>query len=165
MKFNNLNSIEILKKLDQIKVFMFDLEGVLINDFEDVESVCSQLKEFCAALAKANLLVGIITAREWDIITARLNEINNCFVITSSVSKEKMMDKKLNELGMGFHNLFYIGDDILDLPLLQKSEISCAPKNAKREVKRAVNIVLDEDESLNLLDTILQLRNEAVLTK
>jgi len=165
MKFNNLNSVDILKKFDEIKIFMFDLEGVLINDLKNVEVICSQLKEFCAALAKENLIVGIITAREWDIITARLNEINNCFVITSTLSKEKMMDKKLVELGMSFCNLFYIGDDILDLPLLQKSGISCAPNNAKREVKRAVDIILDEEESQNLLDAILQLRKENILIK
>jgi len=157
MRLNNLNDIDIHKKLNEIKIFMFDLDGVLLKNSEDKEKIYQQMTEFSNALKNDERFTGIITAREGDELTTRLDEMENCFVITSSLSKEKVMKKKLNEFGMDCENLFYVGDDILDLPLLHRAGISCAPSNARREVKRAVDIILDEDESYNILDTVLQL--------
>lgn len=159
MRLNNLNDLDFRKKLNDIKIFMFDLDGVLLKNSEDKINLCQQMKEFSHALKNDECFTGIITARDGDEITNRLDEMENCFVISSSLNKEKLMIEKLKGLGMDFNNLFYTGDDILDLPLLQKSGISCAPSNARREVKRAVDIVLDEDESYNILDTVLQLNN------
>lgn len=157
MRLNNLNNIDYYKKLDKILIYMFDLDGVLLKNSEDEENIYLQMTEFSNALKNKKHFAGIITAREGDELTIKLNEIENCFVISSSLNKEKIMIERLNKLEMNFENLFYIGDDILDLPLLQKSGVSCAPSNARREVKRAVDIVLDEVESYNLLDTVLQL--------
>lgn len=158
MRLNNLNDIDLRKKLNDIKIFMFDLDGVLLKNSEDKVNLCQQMTEFSNALKNDKCFTGIITARDGDEITTSLDEMENCFVISSSFNKEKLMIEKLKDLEMDFNNLFYSGDDILDLPLLQKSGISCAPSNARREVKRAVDIVLDEDESYNILDTVLQLR-------
>lgn len=162
MRLNNLNSIDFHKKLDKIKIFMFDLDGVLLKDLEDKENLYQQMSEFSNALKTTNCFTGIITAGDGDEITTRLDEMENCFVISSSLNKETLMIEKLNDLRMDFSNLFYMGDEILDLPLLQKSGISCAPSNARREVKRAVDIVLDEDESYNILDTVLQIRRNSI---
>lgn len=163
MRLNNLNDLDFRKKFNEIKIFMFDLDGVLLKNSEDKVNLCQQMKEFSITLKNDKCFTGIITARDGDEITTRLDEMENCFVISSSLNKEKLMIEKLKDLEMDFKNLFYIGDDILDLPLLQKSGISCAPSNARREVKRAVDIVLDEDESYNILDTVLQLSRKNIL--
>lgn len=157
MRFNNLTRVELENKLDEIKIYMFDLDGVLLKNSEDKENIHQQMTEFCDAQRVKNRFAGIITAGDKDALTTRLNELENCFVLTSSLNKEKLMKEKFDQLELDFNNLFYMGDDILDLPLLQKAGISCAPSNARREVKRAVDIVLDEEESYNILDTILQL--------
>lgn len=157
MRLNNLTSKELVNKLDEIKIFMFDLDGVLLKNSEDKENIYQQMTKFCNAQRIENRFTGIITAGDEDAITKRLDEMDNCFVLASSLNKEKLMKEKLDQLELDFNNLFYMGDDILDLPLLQKAGISCAPSNAKREVKRAVDIVLDEEESYNILNTILQL--------
>jgi len=162
MRLNNLSDIDFNKKLNMIRIFMFDLDGVLLKNSEDKENIYRQMAEFSNALKNDERFTGIITAREGDELTTRLDEMENCFVITSSLSKEKVMEKRLIELGMNCENLFYIGDDILDLPLLQRAGISCAPSNARREVKRAVDIILNEDESCSILDTVLQLSREKI---
>ena len=106
MRLNNLTEIELHKKLDDIKIFMFDLDGVLLKNSEDKDNIYQQMTEFSNALKNENHFTGIITAREEDYLTKKLNEIKNCFVITSSLSKEKVMKKKLNEFGMDCENLF-----------------------------------------------------------
>ncbi|NOX64590.1 MAG: HAD hydrolase family protein [Chlorobi bacterium] len=162
MRFNNLTSVELVDKLDVIKIYMFDLDGVLLKNSEDKENIYRQMTEFCNAQGIENRFAGIITAGDEDALTTKLDELENCFVLTSSLNKEKLMREKLNQLELDFNNLFYMGDDILDLPLLQKAGISSAPSNARREVKRAVDIVLDEEESYNILDTILRLSRKKI---
>lgn len=157
MRLNNISESDFSLKLNKIKIFMFDLDGVLLNNSDEIENLYLQMKNFCAILKKENHFTGIITARELDGFTSRLNKIDNCFVITASMNKYEMMKKKLEEYKIDFENLFYVGDDILDLPLLQKAGISCAPENARREVKRVVHVVFNEIESNNLLVTILSL--------
>ncbi len=157
MRFNNLTNKQIENKIQNIKIFMFDLDGVLLKNAKDKENIFRQMTYFCNAMESINRFTGIITAGNENELTQKLNELKNCFVLTSSLNKEKIMKAKLNDLNLNFNDLFYMGDDILDLPLLQKAGISCAPSNARREVKRAVDIVLNEEESNNILDTILRL--------
>jgi 3-deoxy-D-manno-octulosonate 8-phosphate phosphatase (KDO 8-P phosphatase) len=157
MRFNNLTKEEVINKLNEIKIFMFDLDGVLLKSSDDKENIYQQMTDFCNVMESDSRFTGIITAGNEDELTEKLDGLENCFVLTSSFNKEKVMKEKLDELGLDFNNLFYMGDGILDLPLLQKAGLSCAPSNARREVKRAVDIVLDEEESNNILDTILQL--------
>jgi len=157
MRFNSLTNEEIVNKLNDIKIFMFDLDGVLLKSSQDKENIYRQMKNFCNALESENRFTGIITAGNESELTQNLNGLENCFVLTSSFNKEKVMKEKLDELGLDFENLFYMGDGILDIMLLRKAGLSCAPSNARREVKRTVDIILDEEESNNILDTILQL--------
>ena len=114
MRLNNLNNIDYYKKLDKILIYMFDLDGVLLKNSEDEENIYLKMTAFSNALKNKKHFAGIITAREGDELTIKLNEIENCFVI-SSINKEKIMIERLNKLEMDFENLFYIGDDILQL--------------------------------------------------
>ncbi len=157
MRLNNLTESEFHERLNKIKIFMFDLDGVLSNHSITEDKIYEQMVKFSESIRSEDLFAGVITAREWDNLTARLNGLENCFVIISSMNKQEMMGRKLGEINMKYDNLLYVGDDILDLPLLQISGISCAPENARREVKRAVDLVLDAHESKNILETILSL--------
>lgn len=164
MRLNNLTESEFYERLNKIKIFMFDLDGVLSNHSITEEQIYKQMIKFSQSIGSENLIAGVITAREWDNLTTRLDGLENCFVIISSMNKQEMMGRKLGEFNMKYENLLYVGDDILDLPLLQISGISCAPENARREVKRVVDIVLDDQESKNILETILSLGKQMQAT-
>ena len=164
MRLNNLTESEFHEKLNTIKIFMFDLDGVLSNHSITDDEIFNKMRSFCNSLKSENLTAGVITAREWDSLTTRLNSLDNFLLIISSINKQEMMGRILGELSLSYGHLFYVGDDILDLPLLQISGLSCAPENARREVKRSVDIVLDAAESQNILDTILSLGKQTETT-
>jgi 3-deoxy-D-manno-octulosonate 8-phosphate phosphatase (KDO 8-P phosphatase) len=152
--------IEILNKLKEIKLFLFDLEGVLIpgngNEFSESEFLAviqNGSKFFC----ENSLNFGIVTARENDKLINSLKSIGGCILITSSLEKVVAVEKLITDLGIGFDKVFYAGDDILDLPLLSKCGFSAAPSNAKREVKRIVDYILKSDNSGTILSEIISL--------
>jgi len=146
---------DLLGKIKNVKVFLFDLEGVLLKDkslcglcFDQLSSVYKEYKE-------DGLMFGIITARKEDQFIDKLKTLEGCEVIFSSLDKVSAADRFLREHGFGFRDLFYMGDDILDIPLLERCGFSAAPHNARREVKRIVDFIVQNDDCRGLLKEII----------
>lgn len=145
-------------KINKIKIFLFDLDGVIVlrKDINEDELLrCVQ--EFTEKLANENYLVGIITARDNDEFTEKLANIDNCRVVTASFNKVLIVENIINELNLDFEDVLYIGDEMLDIPLLQKAGIAIAPSTARREVKRVVDFTIDISANGSILHSVLDL--------
>ena len=101
-----------------------------------------------------DLKFGIVTARPEDEFINKLKSIDNCIVLAGSIAKVNMTDTFLRAHSINYQNVFYMGDDLLDIPLLQKCGLSCAPKSARREVKRAVSFTISADNCEEILNEI-----------
>ena len=149
---------DIKQKIAKIKIFLFDLDGVLVlrkGKNEDVLLNC--VKEFTKKLKSKKYYAGIITQRKEDELTNNLTAIDNCIVITSSFNKVGGVQAILKQLNLTFSNVLYIGDDMLDIPLLQKAGIAIAPNSARREVKRIVDFTIDIDINGSILNNVLEM--------
>ncbi len=141
-----------------IKIFLFDLDGVLVlQNGKNEDEFLKLMQEFTFKLSKDNCFTGIITARSDDELTEKLSSIDNCKVVTASFNKVSKVEKIIKELNLDFENVLYIGDDMLDIPLLQKAGIAIAPSTARREVKRVVDFTIDIKGNGNILNSILDL--------
>jgi YrbI family 3-deoxy-D-manno-octulosonate 8-phosphate phosphatase len=156
---------ELIKKLNTVKLFLFDLEGVLIKDGE-TESASSLndfielIKSYTLTLKNKNVAFGIVTGREDDFLINSLRKIEGLILISSTLDKAEAVDNLLPELNLSYQDVFYMGDDILDIPLLSKCGAKAAPRNAKREVKRVVDIIVDAENSKELLKEIFSSLNK-----
>ena len=83
---------------------------------------------------------GIVTSRN-DELVSKLKTHGDCIFLSASLNKVKMVDEMLKDKKVDYQNVFYIGDDLLDIPLLQKSGVSCVPRDGRREVKRVASFV------------------------
>jgi 3-deoxy-D-manno-octulosonate 8-phosphate phosphatase (KDO 8-P phosphatase) len=147
--------IETLLKFRDIKLFFFDLDGVLLNDAASAEKSIAAISKYSRNFIQLGAGFGIITAREEDDVIGRIKLIEGCFVISGSVAKVNRTDKLLKSLSIDFKNVFYMGDGLLDIPLLQKCGLSCAPKHARREVRRVVSFTSSSEKSEDVLKEIL----------
>ncbi|MCX6170569.1 MAG: HAD hydrolase family protein [Ignavibacteriales bacterium] len=146
---------ELLNKFREIKIFLFDLDGVLMNDGESAEKCTESVAGICNEFKLLDAMFGIVTARSDDKLIDKLKTIENCFVLNGTLDKVSMVNVFLNSRSIIYQNVFYMGDSILDIPLLQKCGLSCAPKSARREVKRAVSFSTNADNCEELLKEIL----------
>jgi|GEM_PF-741793 3-deoxy-D-manno-octulosonate 8-phosphate phosphatase (KDO 8-P phosphatase) len=151
---------ELLQKLFEIKLFLFDLEGVLLQNADSLTETSlldfiEEIKKAASELEKRNLLMGIVTARQNDELIKKLNGIKNCKVLSGSVEKVKAAEDYLEEIEINFENVFYMGDEVLDIPLLMKCGFSAAPKSAIRDVKRVVNYSFTALNTQNLFDELI----------
>lgn len=156
---------EVLLKFREIKLFLFDLEGVLLNNKMSVEKCFESISKACNDFNHLSLEFGIVTARSEDEFIKRLKSIDKCIVLAGSLAKVNMTDIFLRSHSINYQNVFYMGDDLLDIPLLQKCGLSCAPKSARREVKRAVSFTISADnceETLNEIFNYLKKIKEPV---
>jgi len=146
------------EKIKNIKLFLFDLDGVLVlRKDRNEDELLKCMKEFTEKLAEENFLAGIITARNDDELTNKLSKINNCHVVTDSFNKVLKVENIIEELNLDFDEVLYIGDDMLDIPLLQKAGIAIAPSSARREVKRVVDFTIDITVNGSILHSVLDL--------
>ena len=150
-----LSDKNIKDKIKDIKIFLFDLDGVLIlRKDRNEEELIKCMDEFTQKLKSDNYYAGVITARNDDALTEKLSTVDNCFVVTASFNKVGSVEKIIKKLNLEFSNVLYIGDDMLDIPLLQRAAIAIAPSSARREVKRVVDFTVEITVNGSILHSV-----------
>jgi 3-deoxy-D-manno-octulosonate 8-phosphate phosphatase (KDO 8-P phosphatase) len=142
-------------KLNTVKLFLFDLEGVLLQQGSCNENCFGAIENACLELNKSGLMFGIVTARVEDDFIKKLKTIDGCNVLSSSLDKVTATDKFIADKSLDYQNVFYMGDDLLDIPLLNKCGVSCAPNSSRREVKRAVNFLSQSEKCEEFLEELI----------
>ncbi len=150
---------ETLQKFNDVKLFLFDLEGCIIpknivyND-DEIKKLIDDLKSYCKEYKALNVEFGIVTSSYSDIVN-KLKSNKICYILNGSLDKVGLVDQLLKEKNLTYDEVFYIGDDLLDIPLLQKCKLSSSPKDGRREVKRVVTFVTN-NESGSVIEEILE---------
>ena len=150
-----------ISKFAKINFILFDFDGVLINRentdaFENILQYQSLLSNSINYFHQNDYKIGIITARESDDVIDFLSELGFDELFTSSFDKVSPVHKMLKKYKLDFEHLLYVGDDILDIPLMQKVGISACPADAKREVRRNADLVLENIGGIKILAEIIQ---------
>jgi 3-deoxy-D-manno-octulosonate 8-phosphate phosphatase (KDO 8-P phosphatase) len=141
-----------------IKLVLFDLDGVLIQENRDytLDQILNPLADFIKQICEEGIYFAIITGRQNDEVIEFVKNYD-IRIINSSINKVSEAEKIITEFNIGFNEVFFMGDDILDIPLLQKVGFSAAPRNARREVKRVVKKIIPAEDVELMLNEIKQL--------
>jgi 3-deoxy-D-manno-octulosonate 8-phosphate phosphatase (KDO 8-P phosphatase) len=112
------------------------------------DGTASEIKGFSAydgaglKLARAaGLRTGIITGRESTAVTQRARECEIEFVYQHRATKMGAFEEIMKQTGAGADEVAYVGDDLPDIPVLQRAGLAAAVANAVPEVKRAAHFV------------------------
>ena len=138
------------KKVEQIKLLILDVDGVMTDGGMYFTENGDQIKKFNTKdgmailhLTKKNFQVGIASSGfKGDLIRQRaeLLGIQRCYV--GREPKIDIIDAWCAELQIERKNVAILGDDINDLPLIRTVGFSAAPADAVPLVKGAVDVVL-----------------------
>jgi 3-deoxy-D-manno-octulosonate 8-phosphate phosphatase (KDO 8-P phosphatase) len=129
-----------------IKVLIFDVDGVLTDgqifvvpgpDGKGIES-----KGFAAhdglgiTLGRlGGLRIGIITKRNSQTVAIRAKDLKLEFVYQGQAHKMNAIREILAKTGYTIDQLAYVGDDIIDLPVMRQCGLAIATDNARQQVK------------------------------
>jgi 3-deoxy-D-manno-octulosonate 8-phosphate phosphatase (KDO 8-P phosphatase) len=123
-------------------MIIFDVDGVLCSGDISYLDTGAEIKTFDVqdgmgvTLARlAGLKTGIITGRKSNAIERRVEELKIDILKQGSFNKLDPYSEVKKELGLIDQEICYIGDDVLDIPLLNLVGFSVAVPNAREEVK------------------------------
>jgi 3-deoxy-D-manno-octulosonate 8-phosphate phosphatase (KDO 8-P phosphatase) len=91
----------------------------------------------------AGLKLGIITKRVSEAVAMRARELCIHHVFLGQDNKLLALDKILAAEGITAEEVAYVGDDIIDLPVMKRCGLAVAVPNARKEVKDAAHFVTD----------------------
>ncbi|WP_299104098.1 HAD-IIIA family hydrolase [uncultured Tenacibaculum sp.] len=137
--------------LPQIDTFIFDVDGVLTNGivtvFPNGELVRQMnIKDGYAlkAAVKAGYRVCIISGGKNEGVRTRLANLGITDIYLGAHNKTVQYNELVAKYNLAPENVMYMGDDIPDLPVMQRVGMPCAPNDGVREVLQASKYISDK---------------------
>ena len=140
-----------LAKAKEIRLLLLDVDGVLTDgnllySGESVESKSFNTQDGFGLrlLQESHIDVGVITARKSEVVARRASELKMKYIYPGAPNKTEAFKEILKVSGLQPFQIAYMGDDWLDLPLLQQVGLAAAPANAVKEVQETVHFITEQ---------------------
>ena len=140
--------MSIQEKASNIKLLLFDVDGVLTDGKillhpDGTESKQFDIKDGTGLVwaQRAGLKVGVLSARSSGATTQRAAQLGITIVHQGVASKIRAYDDILRRHGLTDAEVAYMGDDVLDLPILRRAGLTASPSDAVDEVRARVDYV------------------------
>lgn len=135
-------------RIQRIKMLLLDVDGVMTDGGIIFGPDSMELKRFHVrdgmgiAMAKAvGLRIGILTSRDSEAVRRRADELGIDEVQQGFFYKEEGYQAILKKYGLRDEEVAYIGDDILDIPILRRTGFSICVADGADEVKQVSHYV------------------------
>src|SRR3972149_7881672 len=139
----------LFEKARKIKMVLLDVDGVMTNgqvlllpDGEEVKMFCIADGFGIVSAMKAGVRVGIISGRTSAALKQRCEELHIEDLHMNVMNKLPVLEEIAQKYQLAYEAIAYVGDDVPDLPVLERVGLSAAPSNAHHHVKKRVNLVL-----------------------
>ncbi|MBN1384976.1 MAG: HAD hydrolase family protein [Elusimicrobia bacterium] len=158
-------SKKVLKKAKKIKLIASDVDGVLtdgriiiLNNGEEIKFwdvydgfAFTLLKDFAKHMKTA-----WITGRVSPQVSGRAEEIGIHYLYQKCMDKISAISEILRKEDIKTDEVAFIGDDLVDLPVLLKCGFSCCPKNAPNDVKKSVDYVTTAESGRGVFREVVE---------
>lgn len=81
------------------------------------------------------LKTGMVTKRISETVALRAHDLKIDFLYQGAQNKSEILDKILAESGFSEEQIAYVGDDVIDLPIMRRCGLAIAVANARPQVK------------------------------
>ena len=140
----------------RVKVLLYDVDGVLTNgDITiippldgDPNGHATEVKSFGAhdgmgiGIARlAGLKIGFVTKRQSQVVAIRARDLKIDHVYQGQSNKVEALNKIIAAEGCTLDEIAYVGDDIIDLPVMRKVGFAIATANARLQAKAAAHYI------------------------
>lgn len=130
------------------KLIITDIDGVWTDGGMYYDQSGNEWKKFNTSdsagvlfCKKLNIPVCIITGENTEIVKRRADKLKIDYLFQDVKNKLECADTLCRQLNLSLLDCAYIGDDLIDLPLLLAVGYSGAPNNAPNYIKNKVNYI------------------------
>lgn len=132
----------------KVSTIICDVDGVLTAGGIIYDNAGNELKIFnvkdgqiMKMLKNSGLTVGAITGRSSEVVRFRMKEIGMDFHYHGIKDKLKQYEEIKAERGLADEEIAFLGDDIIDIPILQRCGFAICPQDAKPYVQQYAGLV------------------------
>ena len=132
----------------RVRLVIFDVDGVLTDGRLWYGPKGDVMKVFHAfdghgikLLQYAGLVTAILSGRRSPAVTARAKELGIKHVLQGIDDKLAAFQKLLRKIRIKADDAAYMGDDLVDLPVLKRCGFACAPREAPEDVRHAAHFI------------------------
>jgi 3-deoxy-D-manno-octulosonate 8-phosphate phosphatase (KDO 8-P phosphatase) len=146
------NTLTAEERARRIKVLLYDVDGVLtrgdIMIIPQADGTATEVKSFNAhdgmgvSIARlAGLKIGWVTKRQSRVVEIRAKDLKIDHVYQGQSHKLEAVKQVMADEKVTLEEIAYVGDDIIDLPVMRVVGLSIAVANAREQVKRVAHYV------------------------
>ncbi|TCS42580.1 KdsC family phosphatase [Reinekea marinisedimentorum] len=136
-------------KLSEIALVVFDVDGVLTDGRLYYGSKGEELKVFnvkdgvgLKLLPDNNIQVAVVTAKSSEMVSRRMEDLGVENYFKGVKDKLSVVLELCERLSINLEQVCYVGDDMVDLKVMDKVGLSVCPADAYALVQKSTDIVL-----------------------
>jgi len=136
------------EKLKRIRMLMLDIDGVMTDGRIIMDDEGRELKNFnvrdghgLKVMQRYGIKVAIITGRQSNLVRHRAKDLDIKDVYQKVFNKKEVFEKILKKHKLSPDETAFIGDDIVDIPVLKRVGFSVAVADAVDVVKKQVDYI------------------------
>lgn len=137
-----------LEKLIRIKLLLLDVDGVLTDGSVIYDDAGGEIKVFhikdglgIKMLMDAGIEVGIVTGRTSRALRHRCDNLGISLVFDQVRDKSGVLEVISKEKGLAADHIAFVGDDLVDIPLMKRVGLSVAVADAHETVLEHADMV------------------------
>ena len=134
---------EIFAKARIIKLLICDVDGVMTDGGLFFGDNGLEYKAFhsrdglgITMLQRSGIPLAVITARTSEVVSHRMKNLNIDLVFQGQRNKVQAFEELRQKLQLNYTQIAYVGDDLVDLPVMRKAGLSIAVADAHERVKQ-----------------------------
>lgn len=139
---------EVLVKAKNIQVVIFDADGILTDGAlylsdsgEEIKTLDSQDRHGLKMLKASGVELAIITARKSRSMKLRAENLSIPLIFQGAKNKLQVFEDLLTKLELDVSACAYMGDDLIDLPVMSRCGLSICVPAAPALVKKQAHYV------------------------
>jgi 3-deoxy-D-manno-octulosonate 8-phosphate phosphatase (KDO 8-P phosphatase) len=156
--------LTLLERARKTRLLMMDVDGVLTDGRIIQDSQGHELKVFdvkdghgIVMAHRAMLRTALISGRASETIAQRAGELGIKLVFQKVWNKLEVYEKILVDAALTHDQVAYIGDDLIDIPLLRRVGLAVAVADAVDEVKAAAHVVTQRPGGQGAVREVIEL--------
>jgi 3-deoxy-D-manno-octulosonate 8-phosphate phosphatase (KDO 8-P phosphatase) len=140
----------IKEKLKGIKLLILDVDGVMTDGRIIMDNDGREMKNFdvrdghgVKIIQRYGIKVALLTGRESEIVKHRARDLEIKEVYQGALNKKDVFEKILQKHNLPATAVAFLGDDIVDIPVLRRVGFSAAVADAIDVVKKEVDYITE----------------------
>ena len=141
-------SVEVESRAARVRLLLLDCDGVLtdgritpVEGGEELKSFHTRDGHGLVMLHRAGLRSGIISGRRSRLVELRAADLGISFVRQGALDKVEAFESLLAEAGVEAAHAAYVGDDVVDIPLMRRCALAVAVADATPDTRDAAHYV------------------------